>query len=254
MERPLAGKVAVVTGAELPLGAGLAMALGGAGAAVGLLGHARALARAVSDLEARDARAAAIDTDFGSRAALDDAFTEVAHALGGTVDVVVHAALASEALQPMELAAVDEARWDAVWEGSMRSTIFVLQAGFARMRAGGRDVSGRFVLVTPTIAMSGAAQLVPLTAVLEAQRVLAKAAARQWGASGVTVNCIAPSPEHLPLGAEAAAVALAPPALGGIGDVERDLGPIAVFLASDASHFLTGATLNVDGGEWMAAP
>jgi NAD(P)-dependent dehydrogenase (short-subunit alcohol dehydrogenase family) len=47
-------------------------------------------------------------------------------------------------------------------------------------------------------------------------------------------------------------VSLAPPALGGPGDAEHDLGPIAVFLASEAAHFVTGATISADGGIWMA--
>jgi NAD(P)-dependent dehydrogenase (short-subunit alcohol dehydrogenase family) len=47
-------------------------------------------------------------------------------------------------------------------------------------------------------------------------------------------------------------VSLAPPALGGPGDVQTDIGPIAAFLASDDARFVTGATFSTDGGVWMA--
>jgi NAD(P)-dependent dehydrogenase (short-subunit alcohol dehydrogenase family) len=102
--------------------------------------------------------------------------------------------------------------------------------------------------------MSGAAGLVAYTAAVEGQRLLAKSAARQWGSHGITVNCVAPAPSlgavdetagrsHLPL---------TPAPLGGPGDAETDLGPVVVFLASDAGHFVTGATIALDGGVWMA--
>jgi 3-oxoacyl-[acyl-carrier protein] reductase len=111
---------------------------------------------------------------------------------------------------------------------------------------------GRIVLVTPTVSMSGAEQLVPYTVAVEGQRLMAKSAARQWGPDGITVNCLAPAPEHVPIGVASMSVSLAPPALGGPGDVVKDLGPVAAWLASDAAHFLTGATVSADGGVWMA--
>jgi len=47
-------------------------------------------------------------------------------------------------------------------------------------------------------------------------------------------------------------VSLAPPALGGPGDLTRDVGAVAVWLVSDAAHFVTGVTVCADGGVWMA--
>ena len=248
MSTPLAGKIALVTGAEQAISRGVALALGAHGAAVALIGDARSLAPVVADLEASGARSVAVSSELESRDATDRVFAEAGHALEGSLDIVVHAAVAPIAFEAIDFAEVDGARWDAVWETSMRTTIFVLQAAFGQMEARG----GRVLLVTPTVSMSGAARLVPYTAVLEAQRVLAKSAARQWGATGITVNCLAPAPEHAPIGIESMTVSLAPPALGGPGDVQHDIGPVAVFLASDAGHFVTGATLNTDGGVWMA--
>jgi NAD(P)-dependent dehydrogenase (short-subunit alcohol dehydrogenase family) len=241
------GRIVAVTGAELPLARGIALALGKAGAAVVLLGDAQALSAVVRELEAADVRAAAIDSSWASREAAEEAFAVAADRVG-QVDVVVHAAVPELAFERGDFVDVDEERFEAIWEGSLRGTLFLLQAAFPYLR----DRAGRVILVASTIAMSGAAQLVPYTAVEEAQRVLIKAAARQWGPDGITLNCLAVAPEQMPLGIESTAVSLAPAALGGVGDPERDLGPVAVFLASDAAGFVTGATIGADGGIWMA--
>jgi 3-oxoacyl-[acyl-carrier protein] reductase len=176
------------------------------------------------------------------------AFTRAAEELGGPVDIVVHAAIPEIAFESIAFEEVDDARWDAVWEATMGSALHALQLGFEQMRGRG----GRFVFVTPTLSMSGAARLVPYTTAMEGIRLLAKSAARQWGPDGITVNCLAPAPEHFPISVASIDVSLAPPALGGPGDPVTDLGPVAVFLAGDASHALTGATLCADGGVWMA--
>ena len=97
--------------------------------------------------------------------------------------------------------------------------------------------------------MSGAPDLVPWTAALEGQRLLARAAARQWGAEGITVNCVAASAALV--GVDPGDLALSAPALGGPGDPEADLGPIVAWLCSAESHFVTGVTLCADGGAWM---
>jgi len=222
----LDGKNAVVTGAELPLASGLALALRSAGAAV---------AEVPSDA-------------LHARPSAEAAFAAAAATLGGPVDIVVHAAIPEIAFEAIDFEQVDDARWDAVWEVAMVAAIHTLQLGFEQMRGRG----GRFVFVTPTVSMSGAARLVPYTTAVEGIRLLAKSAARQWGPDGVTVNCLAPAPEHVPIGVASVDVSLAPPALGGPGDAALDLGPVAVFLAGDASHALTGATLCADGGVWMA--
>jgi NAD(P)-dependent dehydrogenase (short-subunit alcohol dehydrogenase family) len=192
---------AVVTGTGRPLGAGLADAL-----------------RDVADADV---------------VAVDGA------AYAGEADVLVLAAVAPpEAFEPRPFVDVDDGMWERIWEGTMRATIGSLQSVFPGMRANGW---GRVVLVTPTASMSGAAELAPLCAVVEAQRVMAKSTARQWGRHGITVNCLAP-------GSPAGAGALAPPAL----DLPPDVGGVLRFLVSDAAAFLTGATLCVDGGVWMA--
>jgi len=244
----LDGRVAVVTGADQPLGRGLALAVGAAGASVGLVGATDPLAAVTAELDARGGRATAVDATLTDPTDVSVAFATVADELGGAVRVVVHAAMDPLAYEPIPFEAVDDQRFEAVWEGTMRAALAVLRASFAQMRGRG----GHVLVVTPTISMSGAPRLAPYAAALEGQRLLAKSAARQWGADGIRVNCLAPAPEQVPIGVQSLDVSLAPAALGGPGDPERDLGPVAVFLAGDDAHFVTGATVGVDGGVWMA--
>ncbi|HZR14528.1 MAG TPA: SDR family oxidoreductase [Acidimicrobiia bacterium] len=221
--RELAGLAALVTGVDRPIGDGLARALADAGATVAVRG---------SHLDP-----------------VDNVFATARDELGADVDVVVHAALPPGAAELLAFEEVTDERWETVWERGMRTTLALLQGAFPAMRERGR---GRFVFVSPTLSMSGAPGLVPLTAYVEGQRLLAKSAARQWGPYGITVNCVAPAPELAVAGTAAGAVSLAAPALGGPGDARDDLGPVVTFLASDAAHFVTGVTVCADGGVWMA--
>jgi NAD(P)-dependent dehydrogenase (short-subunit alcohol dehydrogenase family) len=244
----LAGRVAVVTGADQPLGRGLALAVAHEGANVALLGDEGPLTAVARDVRERGGQAVAVPVVLTERDDVERAFTETAATFGAPVRAVVHAAMNPIAYQPGELADVDDEHWDLIWEGTMRVALAVLQASFASMR--GHD--GRIVFVAPTVSMSGAERLVPYTTALEGQRLLAKSAARQWGPDGITVNCVAVAPEQVPTGVSSTATSLAPAALCGAGEPEHDLGPVVAFLLGDAGHFVTGATISVDGGVWMA--
>ncbi|MFM8303282.1 MAG: SDR family oxidoreductase [Actinomycetota bacterium] len=221
----LADRVVVVTGTDQPLVRGLAAGVTAAGGAV-----------------------APVPSDaLGSRADAEAAFAAVA-AEHGPIAGVVHGAIDPVAFERVPIHAVDDARWDAVWEQTLRCALFVLQAGYGQMRVGG----GAFVVVTSVVAMAGAAELAPYAAAMEGVRVLAKSAARQWGGDGIRVNCLAAGPEQVPIGLAGSDLALAPPALGGPGDPAADLGPVVAWLLADDAHHCTGLTVTVDGGVWMA--
>jgi NAD(P)-dependent dehydrogenase (short-subunit alcohol dehydrogenase family) len=83
---------------------------------------------------------------------------------------------------------------------------------------------------------------------------MAKSAARQWGEWGLTVNCVAPPVELMAPagGTPPAGLALAERALGRGPDRRTDVAPVVALLAADAAHFVTGATIPVDGGSVMA--
>jgi 3-oxoacyl-[acyl-carrier protein] reductase len=221
------GRVVLVTGAEEPLGAGVA-----------------------DELRARGAVVATVDVlgAAGARAALDRLVAEVVDE-HGRLDVLVHAALPAAALVPQALADVDDDAWRSVWEDVMTTTLGLFAA--AHPHLAGRD--GRIVVAVPAVGLSGAAGLCPLATTVEGVRLLAKSAARQWGGDGITVNTLVVAGEHLGLDpAAGGAMSLAPPALGGVGDPAADIGPVVEFLAGEGAHFLTGATLVLDGGVWTA--
>jgi len=195
-------------------------------------------------LRAAGAEVAAVALPDSSRVGIHAAIDGAVATLHG-LDALVHAHNDPDLLTPQPLTETSEAAWEQGCEGTLQTALFVLQAAYAHLHKRG----GRIVLITPTVSTSGSAGLVPLSAAVEAIRVLGKSAAKQWGGSGITVNSLAPGLDALADGREVPRVSLGQPALPDF-DPQRDVGPIVSFLASGASAHLTGATLRVDGGSW----
>jgi NAD(P)-dependent dehydrogenase (short-subunit alcohol dehydrogenase family) len=217
--RVLAGRVVLVTGGGSGIGASLALGLGDAGATV-----------------------AVVDGPIGSRDDADRAFADVT-ATSGPIDAVVHALVDPDALVAASLSDTDPSAWDRRCERVVSTGLWCCQAAHDALRARG----GRIVLVTPTIGLTGGAGLVAYATAVEGLRALAKTAARQWGAHGIAVNCVAPPAELMgPVsGPDVAATAL-----GRLPDARTDVAPVVASLVGDA--FVTGATVVVDGGMVMA--
>ena len=157
---------------------------------------------------------------------------------------VVVARIATAAKPFDELTNAD---FDDAWEQPMREAIESFQQAH-------RARHERLIALVPTVGMSGAAGLAHVAATAEAVRVMVKSAARQWGADGMTVNCIALAPELFDIDpAAVGAVSLAPLALAGKGSVVDDIVPLIRMVASADAHHITGATLNADGGLWMTS-
>lgn len=141
-----------------------------------------------------------------------------------------------------ELAFKDECE-DVMWAG-----VRALQNGLAFLSGG----PGTILIVLPTLSMGGAPGQVAYATALDGLRALVKSAARQWGNRGVRINCLALAPELFDGHRPDTGTFLARPALGGPGDVEHDIALTAVFLCGPSGRFVTGLTLCVDGGTWMA--
>jgi len=197
----------------------------------GLAAHLAALGAVVSSLPA----------PFGEPVAVATAFADVA-AAQGRIDVVVHAHFPPSVLAARPLADLIDRDW-ARSEALLSAALFVCQAAFTHMREHG----GRIILLTPTAGLVGEAGFTPIATATEGMRSLAKAAARQWGEHGITVNCVAPSLALL--GAQVPS-SVNPPALGRAATV-ADLARTIAMFASDAATAITGATIPVDGGVTM---
>jgi 3-oxoacyl-[acyl-carrier protein] reductase len=186
----------------------------------------------------------------GSRAAVQSA-VDAAVAAVGAPDLAVLCIMPAVSVQLTELAELPEAAWYESVREAIRTALHVLQAIAPVLRERGGSVT----FLAPSLSLTGCPGLVALTTALEGQRGLMKSVARQWGATGVTLNWVAVAPATLspafaqaPLAIKADAV---PVALGRALSLGEEVVPIIAFLAGAAGRKMTGATLCLDGGEWM---
>jgi NAD(P)-dependent dehydrogenase (short-subunit alcohol dehydrogenase family) len=189
----------------------------------------------------------------GNMAERDRAFAAVDSAaaeLGG-LDALVVAEVPDAARRPSPMAEMTDEHFSAVWEQTMRATLFTFQAAYPHLKRRG---GGRLVAIVPTIALSGAPGYSASAAAAEGQRLLMKSAARQWGPDGITANAVVVATSLLLAGVRDVEFSLAERALGGVGDPLSDIAPVVSFLCGEQSHFLTGTTLFCEGGLWMSAP
>jgi len=191
-----------------------------------------------------------VPADCESRAALERSFAAAQEQVGAPTQVIV-SAIPRIALQAREITTLSDDDWRASCGAAMKGVLHALQAASAAMAGRG----GSVVVIGPSLSLAGAGHLVALSTAVEGQRGLVKSTARQWGQRGITVNWIAASPGSLsphfeglplPLKPDAVMVALGRPlALG------AEIAPFIEFLGSPAGRVMTGATLMLDGGEWM---
>ena len=243
------GRVALVTGASRGIGRAVALGLADAGFDVVLndIPRQEADLRTVKgEIEAKERRGLVTLADV-SRKAEVTAMVEQSIAQAGQIDVVVNNAgiLISNTVEALE-----EDQWDAVLDVNAKGTFLVTQALLPHMRA---RRYGRII----NIASIGGKHGAPLQAHYSASKAavmgFTRVLAQEVGADGITANCVCPGIIVTDMGrtnlADQANVDkwVAITALRRLGQPEDVAGPVA-FLASDASAFVTGQTLNVCGG------
>lgn len=241
----LTGRVALVTGASSGIGRAIAAALAGAGARVVLVARrADALEAAALELRAAGAAAAAMAADLGRRADIARLARDTPF---GAVDILVNAA----GINPRQPAdTVSEADWDRTIELNLTAPFLLARAlvPSMRVRSWGRIIniaSLQSVRAFPAGIAYGASK----GGVMQLTRAMAEA----WSAGGITANAIAPGffPTELTakLFADPATESrLAAQTMIGRNGRLADLHGTAVFLASEASAYVTGQTIFVDGG------
>lgn len=237
----LSGRRALVTGSSQGIGLALAEGLAAHGATVILNGRdPDRLAKAAADLGASTAAFDVTDPASVARA-VAEIETE------GPIDILVNNA-GIQHRAPLEDFPID--RWRALLETNVSSLFYVGQAVARGMIARGRGKIINIASVQSELARPGIA---PYTAAKGAVRNLTRGMATDWARHGLQVNAIAPGYFRTPLNQAlvdnpdfSAWLAARTPA-GRWGEVGELIGA-AVFLASDASSFVNGHTLFVDGG------
>ena len=254
MEQPrfdLEGRVALVTGASRGIGRDLIVALAGAGATV--VAAARSADDAgdvVAEVRAEGGRAEAVTMDLTDRSSIDRAIAEAVDRCG-RIDVLVNNAGLGTNHDALD---ATEEEWDELFAVNVRGLFFACQSAGRRMVAQG---SGRIVNMASQAGLVGIPRHAAYSASKGAVIALTRVLALEWGPSGVTVNCVAPTFVRTPGTAERLdrpeflADVLERIPVGRVGTT-TDVAGAVIYLASDAASLVTGTVLVVDGG-WTAA-
>jgi 2-dehydro-3-deoxy-D-gluconate 5-dehydrogenase len=242
----LTGRVAAVTGGNGGIGKGIALALAGAGAAVAIIGrNEQKNQAAVAELLARQANAIAIRLDVNERTALPGALDEIANQLG-PLDILVNNAGIAIAGGALRLAAED---WDRVLETNLNSCFFLSQIAARSMVA---RKMGKIINIASEYSRFGN-QVAPSYAASKGALIqLTKSMAIELATHNVQVNAIVPgwidSDMTAPIKSRPFYNEILMRTPAGRFGTPAECGGAAVFLASRASDFVTGATIFVDGG------
>jgi len=245
-------KVAAVTGAASGIGLGVARQLVADGHRVALLDRDGAGAEAAAaDLRAGGGTAAAVEVDVADRAAVDAAFAKVRAELGPVELLVTSAGI--ESFQA--LGDITAESWDRIIAVNLTGTFACVQAAVPDMLAAG---GGRIVTIASSSAQSGAPHMAHYAASKGGVISLTKSLAVEWAPLGIRVNALCPGWTATELNrnlwedetAGKATIATVP--MQRWGRAAEMAGP-AVFLASDASSYMTGQALVVDGGQTTMA-
>lgn len=246
----LQNRVAIVTGAGMGIGRGIAGALAREGARVMV---------AEIDEQAGEATVAWLRDSWGVDAVFQrvdvtakaqvQAMVAAAVAHFGQLDILVNNAWRGSGFARLEQ--LSDERLRASFDMAVMAAFWAMQAALPEFRKRG---GGRVINLCSLNGVNAHLYTADYNAAKEALRTLTRSAAREWAGEGVCCNVICPgavseayrkfaaaSPDN------ASAITAANP-MGRVGDPLDDIGPVAVFLASDAARYLTGNTLFVDGG------
>jgi len=244
-------KTVVVTGGGRGIGRGIALSMAAAGARVVVAGRSReALDSAVAEMQDLGGTALAVPTDITDRSSVEGLIARTIDSFG-YIDCWVNNAGGANAADASPLLDLAEDQWDRVVNLNLKATFFACQAAARAMHRGGSIInissrSGSFP--NPRTGHYGAtkAGLDSLTATMSVE----------WGHRDIRVNAIAPGMVLTEVN-QAPNGSLSTPGrrerqvntvpLGRLGEA-RDVGDLAVFLASDGARWLTGQVIQLNGG------
>jgi NAD(P)-dependent dehydrogenase (short-subunit alcohol dehydrogenase family) len=247
----LDGKVAIVTGASRGLGRAMALALAEAGADVAVAArNAVEIEDTAHEVEKRGRRALAVRTDVAEYAQVEALVDRTAEGLGGLHIIINNSGIAGVRpvleTPPEEFVRIVQVNLVGVFNGC--------RAAAARLTG---QKSGKVINMASVLGTAGLAGYSAYAASKGGVIAFTKALAVEWARYGVQVNAIAPGWFVTDMNAEAFADAKVRDRL--LRDVPMrrtgelsEIGPLAVYLASPASSYMTGQTIFLDGGHTAA--
>ena len=248
----LTGKTALVTGASSGLGRHFAACLAAAGASVVVAARRMDLLESLAnELTARGGKAAVARLDVTDAASVKAAL-DVCEAKFGGIDVLVNKSGVIAAASVLDQS---EAEWDFVLDTNLKGCFLVAAEAGRRMRAAKRP--GSIVNIASILGLRQAAQVAAYSASKAALIQLTKSMALELARYGIRVNAIAPGYIETDLNRDFFATPAGEALIKRIPQRQlgqpQDLDGALLLLASDASRYMTGAVIAVDGGHLVSS-
>ena len=250
----LESKRIIVTGCASGMGAATVRAYTGAGATVVGMDIVEDAGNSVCADATGPGSAIFLPVDVAEYDSVQEAFGKAVGHLGG-LDVLAHPAAVHSAGAAEAIPAAD---WDRIFGINVRGTMLTNQAAHPHLKEAGGGTIINFGSISGQRAESGSAAY---SATKGAVHAWTRSAAGAWGADNIRVNAVLPAiatpmfrhawensseeEQNRKFWRNMESIALGQ----NYGDPDEDLGPVMVFLASDASHFITGQLIPVDGGQ-----
>ncbi len=245
----LQGQVALVSGATRGIGKAIALGLGAQGAKVIGTSTSAAGAKAIGDFLAEagvGGRGAVLEVNDG--AAIEALIAAIEKEFGAVGILVNNAGITQDNLAMR----MKETEWDAVIDTDLKS---VFRLSRAVLRGMMKARTGRIVNITSVVGSSGNPGQINYAAAKAGIAGMSRALAQEIASRNITVNCIAPgfidTDMTRALSEQQREAILQRIPLARLGKAE-DVAAAAVFLASPQAGYITGATLHVNGGMYMA--
>ncbi|HEY5292711.1 MAG TPA: 3-oxoacyl-ACP reductase FabG [Burkholderiales bacterium] len=245
----LQGQIALVTGATRGIGKAIALGLGAQGAKVIGTSTSAAGAKAIGDYLAEakaGGKGAVLEVNDG--AAIEALVAEIEKEFGAVGILVNNAGITQDNLAMR----MKEAEWDAVIDTDLKS---VFRLSRAVLRGMMKARAGRIINITSVVGSSGNPGQINYAAAKAGIAGMARALAQEIASRNITVNCVAPgfidTDMTRALNEQQREAILGRIPLARLGKAE-DVAAAVVFLASPQAGYITGATLHVNGGMYMA--